>query len=105
MKTNETKITEIEIIPVKPRGGLIGFASFVLDEKYYVSSVAIFTKINSPGFRLVYPSKKLGEKNLNIFHPITKEVGQAIEKAVTKKVNELFGDSFNENYKNGKKLH
>lgn len=93
----ETKVSEIEIIPVKPKGGLIGFASFVLDEKYYVGSVAIFTKLDGSGYRLSYPSKKIGEKNINLFYPITKEVGKAIEEAVTKKVNELFNDNLYEN--------
>jgi len=87
---NSTKINEIEIIPVKPKGGLIGFTSFVLDGKYYVSSVAIYTRLDSPGYRLVYPSKKVGDKNINIFHPINQEVGRAIEEAVIKKVNEVF---------------
>ena len=88
----EVKISEIEIIPVKPKEGLIGFASFVLDEKYYVSSIAIYTRLNGCSYRLVYPTKKVGEKNINIFHPINSEVGKAIEEAVIKKVNELFYD-------------
>ena len=88
--TFQTKVSEIEIIPVKSKGGLIGFASFVLDKKYYVSSVAIFTKINGSGYRLSYPAKKIGEKSINFFHPITKEAGESIEKAVTNKFIELF---------------
>jgi len=96
----ETKISEIEIVPIKPKGGLIGFASFVLDEKYYVSSVAVFTKLDGSGYRLVYPSKKVGEKNINIFHPINSQVGKVIEEAVTEKVNKLFSKNFNENYEN-----
>ena len=92
----EPKISEVEIVPVKPRGGLIAFASFVLDDKYYVSSVAIFTKIDGSGFRLVYPSKKVGIRNINIFHPINTEVGRAIEEAVFKKVNEIFNETIYE---------
>lgn len=86
----EVKISEIEIIPIKPKGGLIGFASFVLDEKYYVSSVAIYTRLNTSSYRLVYPAKKIGEKNINIFHPINSGVGKIIDEAVIKKVNEIF---------------
>lgn len=97
MKNKVVKISEIEIIPVKPKGGLIGFASFVLDGKYYVTSVAIYTRLDRSGYRLVYPTKKVGNKNINVFHPIKKEVGKAIEEAVAKKVNELFSKSFNEN--------
>lgn len=88
--TKEVKISEIQVIPVKPKEGLIGFASFILDEKYYVGSVAIYTRLNNYGYRLVYPTKKVGEKNINIFHPINSEVGKEIEEAVIKKVNEIF---------------
>jgi len=92
MKMQEkVKISEINVIPVKPNEGLIGFASFVLDERYYVGSVAIYTRLNDFGYRLVYPTKKVGEKNINIFHPLNQAVGGMIEKEVTKKLNEVFG--------------
>lgn len=94
----EVKISEIQIVPVKPKEGLIGFAYFVLDEKYYVGSVAIFTRLGKSGYRLVYPSKKLGEKNINLFHPINTITGKIIEDAITEKVNEILSTTFNENY-------
>ncbi len=94
----EIKVEEIEIIPVKPKDGLIGFASFVLDQKYYVGSVAIFTRMDGSGYRLLYATKKLGEKNINIFHPINEETGRAIEQAVTEKVYEIFQRGVNENF-------
>ena len=94
----QASISEIQITPVKPKDGLIAFASFVLDGKYYVGSVAIFTRLERSGYRLVYPSKKLGEKNLNLFYPINNFIGKFIEDAVIEKVNELFNDSLNENY-------
>jgi len=90
----ETKISEIQIIPVKPKDGLVAFASFVLDKKYYVGSVAVFTRLNSSGFRLVYPAKKVGDRNINIFYPINTETGESIEKAVGKKVNEIYGNVY-----------
>jgi len=87
----ETKIDEIEIIPIKPNGGLIGFASFVLDKKYYVSSVAVYTRLNNfKGYRLVYPTKKVGVTNINVFHPINSQIGKTIEEAVNKKIDEIF---------------
>jgi stage V sporulation protein G len=89
----DLKISEIEVIPVKPSAGLIGFASFVLDDKYYISSVAIYTRLDgSGGYRLVYPTKKVGDKNINIFHPINQEVGGIIEKEVIKKISEIFDE-------------
>ena len=95
---NDVKITEIEIIPIKPKDGLIGFASFVLDDKYYVNSVAIRTRLNSSSYRLVYPSKKVGEKNINIFHPIDSITGRVIEEAVSEKVNDLFNNVSDEKH-------
>ncbi len=86
------KVSEIQITPVKPKDGLIAFASFVLNDQYYVSSVAVFTRLTGPGYRLAYPTKKIGEKNINIFHPITPEAGKVIEDVINEKVNELFND-------------
>lgn len=96
-------ISEINIIPIKPKDGLIAFASFVIDGKYYVGSVAIFTRLGSSGYRLAYPTKKVGEKNINIFHPITPEVGKIIEDVITEKVSELFRKIFNESDTSPKK--
>lgn len=90
---NETKISELQIVPVKPKDGLIGFASFVLDEKYYVSSIAIFTRRDGSGYRLVYPTKKVFLSDINIFHPINASVGKTIETEVMKKVNELVNET------------
>ncbi len=89
----EIKISEIQIIPVKPKDGLVAFASFVLDQKYYVGSVAVFTRLTGEGFRLVYPAKKVGERNINIFYPINSETGSALEKAISEKVNKMFNEN------------
>jgi stage V sporulation protein G len=91
------QISEIQIVPIKPQDGLIAFASFVLDKKYYIGSVAIYTRLNGEGFRLAYPTKKIGDKGINIFYPINSEVGNAIEKEVNKKVNEIYNIGVNEN--------
>ncbi len=89
MMNQKVQISEIQIVPVKPHEGLIAFASFVLDQKYYVGSVAVYTRLNGGGFRLVYPTKKISEKNINLFNPINLETGQIIEEEVNKKVNEI----------------
>lgn len=92
----DVKISEIQIIPIKPRDGLIAFASFVLDKKYYVGSVAVYTRLNGSGYRLVYPAKKVSETNINIFHPINSFAGAIIEEEVSKKVNEVLYGRENE---------
>jgi len=77
------KISEIQIVPVKPKDGLVAFANFVLNGNIYLGSIGIMTKLNG-GFRLVYPTKKIGNRNINLFHPINKEFGQFIEIEVLK---------------------
>ena len=83
-----TRISEIQIIPIKPQNGLVAFVSFVLDSKLYLGSIAIITRPEG-GYRLVYPTKKVGERNINIFHPIDKKFSQRVENIIVKKFNEL----------------
>lgn len=84
------KISEINIMPIKPKDGLVAFASVVLDNSVYLGSLGIFTRLDGTGYRITYPTKKIGNKDLNIYHPITKEFGQQIEAAILKKVEEIF---------------
>ncbi|GIW67949.1 MAG: hypothetical protein KatS3mg096_817 [Candidatus Parcubacteria bacterium] len=82
------KITEIQIIPVKPKNGLVAFVSFVLNDVLYLGSIGIMTKLKG-GYRLVYPTKKIKEKNINIFHPIKKDFALEIEKKVIEEFENL----------------
>ena len=72
------KISEVHIEFIKPRDGLIGFASFVIEDSIYISSVAIHKKLNGDGYRRTYPSKG----NFTICHPINKKASQEIESAI-----------------------
>ena len=88
---NQITISEIQIIPVKPKNGLVAFVSFILNESLFVSSVAIYTRLENPDqYRLVYPSKQIGNKDTRILYPIKKEVGGYIEKQVSDQYNKLF---------------
>lgn len=87
----ERIITEIEIMPVRPNSGLVAFASFILFRSLYCSSVGIFTRPGG-GFRLLYPNKKAGTKDISVFHPITKDLGDLIEKEVTKVLEEVMNN-------------
>lgn len=78
-------VSEIQIVPVKAKDGLVGFASFVIDNAFYIGSVGIYAKLSGDGFRLTYPTRKRAAGNLNIFHPINKEVATVIEQAVARK--------------------
>ena len=96
---DKTKITEVVIIPLKPRNGLVALASCVVDGKFYISSLGVYTKLKEKngskifdGYRLTYPTKKAGRGDLNIFHPVTKECGDAIENEVLKKCEDFMGE-------------
>ena len=88
MSQENTNVTEVRIIPIKPNNGLVALASCVVDEKIYVGSIGIYTKLKG-GYRLTYPNKKVGENAINIFHPITKESGDAIETAIVDEYEKL----------------
>ena len=81
-------ISEVQIVPVKANNGLIGFASFVLYETIYCGSVGVFTRPNG-GYRLVYPTRKMIGKDIDVYYPINKQVGLAIEEAVAIKFEEV----------------
>lgn len=82
------RLSEIQIIPIKPQNGLVAFASFVLDESIYLGSIGIMTRLQG-GYRLVYPTKKVAERSLNIFYPINREVAQVIEDEVVRQFEDV----------------
>ena len=80
------QVTEVEIVFVKSKDGMIGFASLVVDNQLYLSGIAIHRKLVGSGYRLTYPTRKVGEAQLSLFHPIRKPIGLAIERAIFDKL-------------------
>lgn len=78
------KIAEVQILPIKPKDGLVAFVSFVLNDWFYLGSVGIYTRLEG-GYRLTYPTKG----TYSLFYPINKEIAQAIEDEVVKKFEEV----------------
>lgn len=83
------QISEINIIPIKPQDGLVGFANIVIDNKWFLSSIGIHTKVGG-GYRITYPTKVVGSRAMDIFHPINRETSKVVELAIIKKFNEIF---------------
>lgn len=94
---NLITISEINITPVKPDNGLVGFVSFVVNECLYVSSVAIVTKLDG-SIRLVYPTKLVNDKQVSLIHPINKSVGSLIEQQVSEIYEEVMNGVTNVRY-------
>ncbi len=82
------RLSEIQIIPIKPQNGLVAFASFVLDKNLYLGSIGIMTRPQG-GYRLIYPTKKIAERSLNIFYPISREFALAVEQEVVKQFEDV----------------
>lgn len=81
-------ISEVQVVPVKAQDGLVGFASFVIDNALYVGSVGIYSKPHG-GYRLTYPTRKRPAGNLHLFHPINKPIAEEIQRAVINKFEEV----------------
>lgn len=82
------KISEVNIALIKPKNGLVGFASVVVDDALYLGSIGIHQKLNG-GFRLTYPTKNSGIHQGSIFHPINNMAGKAIERTILSKLNDV----------------
>jgi len=83
------KISEIQIIPIKPNNGLVAIASIVIENNLYLGSIGIHTKLNGSGYRITYPTKNMNGKNFNVFHPINRSIGLDIEQAIIAKAEEV----------------
>jgi len=83
VNVSEIVLSETQIIPVKPRNGLIAFVSFVMNGSFYCSDIALYSRLDGSGYRIVYPDKVLANNTrLQVFHPISKEAAEAVEKPI-----------------------
>lgn len=82
-------ISEVQIIPIKAQNGLVAIASVVFDDALYLGSIGIYTRRSGPGYRITYPTKDKNGRNFNIYHPIRKEISEAIEIAIVQKAEQV----------------
>ena len=87
-------ISEVDIIPVKPRNGLIAFASCVVNGQLYLGNIAIHTRLDGSGYRLVFPVKVLPNgKEIQCVHPVTREAGELLLQAIVEKLEALIASA------------
>ncbi len=91
------KVSEVKICPVKPQDGLVAFASVVIDNDIYLGSIAVYTRLDG-SYRILYPTKRVGTKPLNVFHPINSTCAKQIEEVIIRKCSELFERSNDDRY-------
>ncbi len=85
-------VSEVSVMPVKPNNGLIAIASVVINDCIYLNSIAVYTKLDG-SYRLLYPTKQVGNKSVGYHYPINRPTSRLIEDAVFKKCSELFQGS------------
>lgn len=98
-------VDEVNITPVKPTDGLVAFANCVIDGQLYIGSLGVHKKLDGTGYRITYPTKKIGLRQLNYLHPVTKDAGKVIEQAIVAKCIELFERSDEQYGRHSKTAH
>jgi len=77
------EITNVKIRKIVPVKGHIGFASCIVDDWLFLNNIAIFTRLSEPSkIRLVFPEKKVLDKKINLFHPLTSQAYFELEQAI-----------------------
>ena len=84
------KVSRVEIVPVRPNHGLIGFASVELDGQLLLNSIGIFSRRDGRGYRLTYPTRQGGDAEITVFHPIRPDLSKAIEAEVFDRARQVF---------------
>lgn len=88
-------VTEVNIAPIKPRDGLVAFASCVINNDMFCGSIAVYVRPDG-SYRILYPAKKMNDSDLSIYHPINRSASKMIEEAICKKCEEIFNKKCNE---------
>lgn len=85
-------ISNVKITEVKNSRGLVAFASVVVNSSLYLGSIAIHRKLDGRGYRITYPSKRSGDKDFQVFHPINAQTAKAIEQAIFNELKDVTKD-------------
>ena len=84
-------IHNLEITTIKrPRGSIVGFASFTINDDIRCDFVAIHKDLG--GYRITYPKKISNGFNRHVFYPVTTEAEKQLEAVIIERFKEIVGD-------------
>jgi len=84
------KVSKITIKQIIPDKGHIGFVSLLIDNWLFLNNIAVFTRLNNPEkIRLVFPEKKMDDKKISLFYPLTSDAYFELEKAIQEKLKQI----------------
>ena len=46
-------------------------------------------RLDGSGYRITYPTKRIGDRDVNVYHPINRATSQAIENALISKIKDV----------------
>lgn len=79
------EITKIKINKVFWEKWLIWFAEVVINDSIFIGWIGIFSRLSEPEkIRLVFPTKKKGDKDIKICYPMTNELYRLMEGEIQK---------------------
>ena len=74
-------LSDVNITFIKPQHGLVAFASLTLDYSLHLGGICVHEKLDG-GLRLTYPTKTVGPKAIETYHPLTRELSKTIENVI-----------------------
>src|SRR5262245_9638850 len=81
------KVTDVDVIRVAALGSIIAPANVVLDNRLYLSGIAVHRKLIGSGIRLVDPACVVDNRPYCLFHPVERSIGQVmIQEAISSKI-------------------
>lgn len=82
------KITEVQIVPVRPCDGLVAFASCVVDDSIHLGGIGVYTRPEG-GYRLTFPTRKSGPSSYPIYYPINRATTDILTQEVISKFEDV----------------
>lgn len=99
MYESKLEISEVDIMPIKPKKGLVAFASVTLAEwvdnrlvpTMYLGAIGVYRFLDKEGYYVRYPKKEVTEsRSFDIYHPVNKQIGDLMSGKIVEAATEIF---------------
>lgn len=99
MYESKLEISEVDIMPIKPKKGLVAFASVTLSEwvdnrlvpTLYLGAIGVYRFLDKEGYYVRYPKKEVTEsRSFDIYHPVNKQIGELLQRKVVEATIDIF---------------
>ena len=99
MYESKLEISEVDIMPIKPKKGLVAFASVTLSEwvdnrlvpTIYLGAIGVYKFLDKEGYYVRYPKKEVTEsRSFDIYHPVNKQIGDLMSGKIVDATTDIF---------------